>query len=168
MSFRSRAPTTTAAPAQGRLHAVLSAGHAHAAQRMPTPVGMLAVDFDNPFTVIFRIMCSNDSFDSSVVVDRATVDRARAGEEEPPVTVAPGALNMYHNFPSIGRELTFLSGRVSEGEKSYTLRSTVVSNYRDGGSTLYKFEMKHPTKEKWFPVNLTVGGKETVVKLTFA
>lgn len=168
MSLRSRAPTATAAPAQGRLHAVLSAGRAHAAQRMPAPVGMLAVDFDNPFTVIFRIRCSNDSVDTAVVVDQAVVDRARAGEEQPPVRVSPGALNMFHDFPSIGRELTFLNGRVSEGEKSYALRATVVRDYRDLGSALYKLELKHPTKEKWLPLKLDAGGKETVVELTFA
>ena len=181
MSLR---PTPTAPAAPRRLDTVLSVGYAHTMQHGPAPVGMLAELFPsevapsevapepNPvFTMRLNVECTENGA-YSLVIDQLMVNRASIGTPEPTISIRPDALVLQHDHSleskdALTRELKFLSGRVSEGDKSYELRVIQTGRLRDGGTTFFKLEMKHPTKDRYYPVKLTLGGNVTTFELTY-
>jgi len=148
-------------------------------QHGPAHVGMLAefapaelAPNPNPLIKIkVNVKCTADG-NYSLVVNQPMVVRAIAGTVEPTISIRPDALVLQHDHSleskdALTRELKFLSGRVSEGDKSYELRVIQTGRLRDGGTTFFKLEMKHPTKDRYYPVKLTLGGNVTTFELTY-
>ena len=110
--------------------------------------------------------------DQIMVINQAMVDRAIVGKAEPTMEIGPGALVLGHDHrygSNVGltRELKFLSGIVYEGDLRYNLRVTETGRLRDGGTRLFKLELKHTKTQKYLPVKLTLGGNITTFELTY-
>ena len=140
-------------------------------------IRLLTNNFDDTFTITLNVMCDDSDIAASkenLVIDQPMVERARANQKEEVITIAPGPLKLLHdrataNETALLRPLTFVRGTVSEGDNSFELCAKEMNRLRDGGTTLFQLEFKHPDpkRNKYYPVKLTPGNKITTFELTY-
>lgn len=157
-----------------RLEQVLAAGQSRAVRALfGDEEAMESTEaVSNTFQVTLRLKCAADYFQNTVDVDREVLDRARAGEEQPVTSVAPGAVKVFllHESQSARRldASPLRDGlRVFEGAVSYDARLVQEDLLRDGGSSVNRLEVQNPRNGKWIPLRLVPGENVTNVVIMF-
>ena len=131
-------------------------------QPRPFNHDLSTIHSDDAFTVALQVKCAVQGA-QSLVVDQSVVDRAKAGLQQPVITVGPGPLWLDHKRLNF-MELEFVSGTMSEDGKSYELRIMQDMFLRDG-TTIYKVEYKPSIR--WDRLKMQVGEKTTTFTLVY-
>ena len=164
-----------------RLSAVLCAGLARFGSPNPAPTATFFVpdddessgDRDVVVTLLLKCDAENGSAED-IVIDNNVIQDAKNGKEPDVRLVKPGHI-VFELFRGMGNSRalrhTFVGDKSSVSENGKVMFDNLqlerLALFRDGGTTLERLQVAHPTKPKWLTPDLRPGPSVTTLKLFF-